>query len=129
MVNIISEVNKYVRAKTSGLPSIVQNAFMYQTPDELMCRNEPSAVAQRMLDGSYTGELQFAYYSKSKNMQTAENRLQLVANTLDHAEIVIDDRLFINVELVSLPSYVQKTETGEHIFTSSYRLEYLNRRP
>jgi hypothetical protein len=129
MVNIISEVNKYVTAKTTGLPSIVQNAFTYQTADELMCRTEPSSVGQRMLDGSYTGELQFAYYSKSKNMQTAENRLQLVANTLDHAEIVIDDRLFINVELVSLPSYVQKTETGEHIFTSSYRLEYLNRRP
>jgi hypothetical protein len=127
MVNIISEVNTFLLKRLTPYASIIQNVFLNQGTEEIICRQEPSSVETRYLDGKRMGIINFAYYTKSIDQKKAREQLDSSINALDFQEMTeITDGLFVKVEVVSLPHYISKTDNGEHIFTSSFRLEYLN---
>lgn len=128
MLNIISEVNKYIKTKITPYAEIRQNAFMFEGTEEIICRQEPSnAVENRYMDGSRIGGLNFAYYAKSIDQKKAREQLDSIINVLDIAGIEITDGLFIKVTVSTLPAFIQKTEAGEFIFTASFKLEYINK--
>lgn len=128
MLNIISEINAYLKSRVT-LPVIYQNVFPGTGTEELICRTEPStAVENRYLDGTREGTLNFAYYSKSLDQVTARTMLDSIVSALDFAGVEISEGLTVNIYPVTLPAYVQKTDKGEHIFTAAFRIEYLNRR-
>lgn len=129
MINIIGEVNAYLKTKTTVYSPIIQNVFPDNTAESIICRTEPSSANERRyLDGTRIGTLNFAYYCKSKNQVTAREQLEKIISALDISGVTISEALTVTIEAVTLPAYVQKTEAGEHIFTASLKLEYLNRR-
>lgn len=127
MINIISEINKYLTSKITPYSTIYQNAFTLQGTEEIICRQEPSeAVETRYLDGKRSGIVNFSYYAKSKDQKKAREQLDIIVNTLDLAGITeITGGLFISIEAVTLPAYVSKTDTGEHIFSISFKMNYI----
>lgn len=127
MVNIISEVNSFLAKRVTLYANIIQNVFLNQGTEEIICRQEPSSIETRYLDGRRLGVINFAYYTKSIDQKKAREQLDTIINGLDFQEMTqITDGLFVKVEVVTLPHYVSKTENGEHIFTANFKLEYLN---
>lgn len=127
MVNIISEVNSFLAKRVTLYANIIQNVFLNQGTEEIICRQEPSSIETRYLDGRRLGVINFAYYTKSIDQKKAREQLDSIINGLDFQEMTqITDGLFVKVEVVTLPHYVSKTENGEHIFTANFKLEYLN---
>lgn len=127
MINIISEVNKYLKAHASLYASITQNAFVGTESEAIICVQEPSeAVVIRYLDGSRSSSLNFSYYTKSKSQVTAREQLDVIINALDLADMrQITEGLFVSIQAVTLPSYVEKTDIGEHVFTVTMKLDYI----
>lgn len=128
MLDIISEVNKYLLTKITVYAPIIQNVFLNIGSEELICRQDPSrAVETRYFDGRRSGSLNFSYYAKSKDQKKARQQLDAIVNALDFSGLTtISDGLLVKIEVVALPAYVSKTESGEHIFTASMKLEYIN---
>jgi hypothetical protein len=127
MVNIISEVNKYLAKKLTPYATIFQNTFQYQGSEEIICRQDPSdAVETRYLDGKRSGIVNFSYYAKSIDQRKAREQLDNIINSLDLANMTeITGGLYVSIEAVTLPSFISKTETGEYIFSTSFRLNYI----
>lgn len=128
MLDIISEVNKYLLTKIAVYAPIIQNVFLNIGSEEIICRQDPSrAVETRYFDGRRAGALNFSYYTKSKDQKKARQQLDAIVNALDFSGLTtISDGLLVKIEAVALPAYVSKTEAGEHIFTASMKLEYIN---
>lgn len=127
MQNIISEVNAWLKTKTTLYAPVVQNAWS-GVSEEIMVRTEPSSIETRYFDGTRVGTLNFAYYAKSKNQQTARNQLDTIINILDLQNFDITDALMIACcEALTVPVYVEKTTASEHVWTASFKLEYINK--
>lgn len=127
MQNIISEVNAWVKTRTTPYAPVVQNSWS-GISEEIMVRTEPSPIETRYFDGTRVGTLNFSYFAKSKNQQTARNQLDTIINILDLQNIDITDALMIaNCEALTVPVYVEKTTASEHIWTASFTLEYINK--
>lgn len=127
MQNIISEVNTWLKTKTTPYAPIVQNAWS-GVSEEIMVRTEPSSIETRYFDGTRVGTLNFSYFAKSKNQQTARNQLDTIINVLDLQNIDITDALMIaSCEALTVPVYVEKTTASEHVWTASLKLEYINK--
>jgi len=126
MLNIISEVNAWLKTRTTPYAPIVQNAWS-GISEEIMTRTDPSSIETRYFDGTRVGTLNFSYYAKSKNQQTARNQLDTIINVLDLQNVDITDALMIaNCKALTVPVYVEKTTASEHIWTASFTLEYIN---
>jgi len=129
MLNIISEVNKYLLTKITPYCAVISQNAWTGISEDIICRTDPGSSDFLYFDGARKGILNFSYYCKSKNQVTARNQLETIIATLDLQNIEITTGLLCDsLQAVTVPVYVQKTETGEHIFTASFRLEYLNRR-
>jgi len=129
MLNIISEVNVYLAKRTTLYAPIIQNVFKNTGSEEIICRTDPStAVESRYLDGARRGGLNFSYYCKSKLQVTAREQLEKIITALDLERVEITEGLTISVSVVTIPVFFQLTDTGEYIFQSSFKLEYLNNR-
>ena len=127
MQNIISEVNTWLKTKTTPYAPIVQNAWS-GVSEEIMVRTEPSSIETRYFDGTRVGTLNFSYFAKSKNQQTARNQLDTIINVLDLQNFDITDALMIaSCEALTVPVYVEKTIASEHVWTASFKLEYINK--
>jgi len=127
MLNIISEVNTWLKTKTTPYAPVVQNAWS-GVSEEIMVRTEPSSIETRYFDGTRVGTLNFSYFAKSKNQQTARNQLDTIINVLDLQNIDITDALMIaSCEALTVPVYVEKTTASEHVWTASFKLEYINK--
>ena len=127
MQNIISEVNTWLKTKTTTYAPIVQNAWS-GVSEEIMVRTEPSSIETRYFDGTRVGTLNFSYFAKSKNQQTARNQLDTIINVLDLQNFDITDALMIaSCEALTVPVYVEKTTASEHVWTASFKLEYINK--
>jgi hypothetical protein len=125
-MNIINEVNAYLLTKITPYSTIYLDVFPNDSVEELMCRNDPStAVESRYLDGSRIGAFNFSYYAKSANSETARLQLDAIVSALDMPDFtVISGGTEIKCEAVTTPAFVSKSEAGEVIFVSSFRLEY-----
>ena len=127
MQNIISEVNTWLKTKTTPYAPIVQNAWS-GVSEEIMVRTEPSSIETRYFDGTRVRTLNFSYFAKSKNQQTARNQLDTIINVLDLQNFDITDALMIaSCEALTVPVYVEKTTASEHVWTASFKLEYINK--
>lgn len=127
MLNIISEVNAFLNTKITPYAAIYQNSFQYQGTEEIICRQDPSeAIETRYIDGSRSGILNFSYYTKSIDQKKAREQLDNIINALDLAGLTkITNGIFVKIEVVSLPYFVQRTEIGEYIFTANLKLNYI----
>lgn len=126
MVNLIHDVNTFLLTKITPYATIIQGAFLNSGSEEIMCRQEPSnAVETRYLDGTRTGGLSFSYYAKSTSQVTARTQLDSIVNALDLAKFNLTDGYFVKIEAVTLPNFVTKTQSGEYIYTASFKLEYI----
>jgi hypothetical protein len=125
-MNIISEVNAYLLTKLTPYSTIYLDVFPGDSVEEIMCRNDPSTAAEsRYLDGSRIGAFNFSYYAKSKTSETARLQLDAIVTALDMPDFtVISGGTEIKCEAVTTPAFVSKSEAGEVIFVSSFRLEY-----
>ena len=126
MLNIIDNVIAFVLTKTTPYETIRHSAFTLLTADEIMIRVDPSTANEtRDLLGNRTGTLNFSFYAKSKDQAKAETQLHTIRGILDLAEMTeISDGTFIKIEIVTEPMFVQKTDSGEFVFTNGYALEY-----
>jgi hypothetical protein len=125
-MNIIQEVNAYLLTKITPYSTIYLDVFPGDSVSEIMCRNDPSTAAEsRYLDGSRIGAFNFSYYAKSANSETARLQLDAIVAALDMPDFtVISGGTEIKCEAVTTPAFVSKSEAGEVIFVSSFRLEY-----
>jgi len=128
-MNIINEVNAYLLTKLTPYSTIYLDVFpndIANNGEEIMCRNDPSQASEsRYLDGSRIGQFNFSYYAKSANSETARAQLDAIVSALDMPDFTfISGGTEIKCEAVTTPAYVSKSEAGEVIFVSSFRLEY-----
>lgn len=128
MIDLINEVNIFLAKKVSLYSPVILNVFSELTTEEIICRQDPSnAIENRYMNGKKNGVINFSYYTKSIDQQKANNMLNDIITALDIQKITqITDGLMVRIEPVTLPVFVLQRESGEYIFTSSFKLEYIS---
>ena len=126
-MNIISEVNNYLRSRDGYLPLITLDMFLTDS-DEIMCRNDPAAFKETSyLDGSSIGMARFSYYVKSHDAKKAISELDKITGLLNLPETEISGGLFIKCEPQTQVTFVTKYQNGEYVYTCTVLLEYERR--
>ena len=121
MLNIIADIVSFL-----GIAGIVYNVFPGQSSEEIICVVEPSTANEIVyLDGSIQGAVNFAFKVKSMSQQTADDTLKTIADKLNFAEpFELSAGTFVKVEQVTIPVLVSVRESGEYIFSCSFKVEY-----
>lgn len=130
MLNIIAEITAYLTKRIALYSPIYHSVFPGKSKEEIMVRVEPSPAADsRYLDGSRIGVINFAYYTKSATHETARAQLETIISALDISEMAeIADGISVKVEVITLPAFISKSDSGEYIWSASFRLEFISRR-
>jgi len=125
-MNILNDVNAFLLTKITPYSTIYLDSFPADAVEELMARNDPNtAMEKQYIDGAYGGHFQFSYYAKSFSSETARLQLEAIQAALNFAEMTeITGGVAIRLEAATTPAFVSKSEAGEVIFVSSFRLEY-----
>jgi hypothetical protein len=127
-VNIVKETNDFLLTKITPFSDIFTDAFLPGS-DGLICRHDPStAKVTQYIDGTSSGLQNISYYAKSKNGRIAREQLDEIINALDLQHYEISDGIFITVEVLTNPMFVQKYETGEYVYTCSLKIEFIRSR-
>ena len=121
MLNIIADIISFL-----GISGIVYNVFPGQSSEEIICVVEPSTANETVyLDGSIQGVVNFAFKIKSMSQQTADDTLKAIAEKLNFAEpFELSAGIFVKVEQTTVPLLVSVRDSGEYIFSCSFKVEY-----
>ena len=126
MLNIISEVNNYLNSKITLYSTVIQNVFMNQSSEEIICREEPSEITSYYYNNSYDTNINFAYYIKSNDMKKARDQAFEILDILAVADMnSITGGKFVSLRAITPPSFLEKTQSGEFIFTLRFVLNYI----
>jgi len=100
------------------------------TMESLMIRGDPSSgTVTEFIDGSTTGTQVVSVYARSKAPATALTALDTIRKKLDGAKITLTEVLFMETEIVTLPAYVSKEDTGEFIYTMTVNVNFDGKNP
>ena len=125
MTDIVKVINDYLTATISPYTAIYQDVFPDATTNEIMCRHEPTPTnVKRYMNGSVLGVLHFTYYCKSKSLPTIQTACQNIINAIGGKRFDIENSLTIDVEQLSEPSFVERRDTREIIYTLPFEIQF-----
>ena len=123
-MNLISEVNSYLKSRHSFFSSFSHDIFLTEG-DELMCRSDPAVFKETSyFDGSSIGKARFSYYAKSCDAKKAQDELNKILELLNLPEIEITGKLYVKCEPQTQVTFVAKYENGELVYTCTILLEF-----
>ena len=126
MKGIAKLINSYLKKKL-GL-TIYNDVFADDKAGatDIICRYDPSAAAERrFIDGTRRIEEQLSFYCRSPNATKARDTLDDIIKTLDNHHIVrIDDKLLCQCEAVTLPQFVDMSDSGKTTYTCTVKIIY-----
>lgn len=126
MKGIANLVNNYLKTKL-GL-TIYNDVFAVDKAGttDIICRYDPSEAAERrFIDGTRRVEEQLAFYCRSPNATKARDTLDDIIKTLDNHHIVrLDDKLLCQCEAVTLPQFVDVSDSGKTTYTCTVKIIY-----
>ena len=93
---------------------------------DIISRYDPSAAAERrFIDGTRRVEEQIAYYCRSPNATTARDTLDDIIKTLDNHHVLrVKDGLLCQCEAVTLPRFVDMSDSGKTTYTCTVKIIY-----
>jgi len=93
---------------------------------DIISRYDPSAAAERrFIDGTRRVEEQIAYYCRSPNATTARDTLDDIIKTLDNHHVLrVKDGLLCQCEAVTLPQFVDMSDSGKTTYTCTVKIIY-----
>ena len=93
---------------------------------DIISRYDPSAAAERrFIDGTRRVEEQLSFYCRSPNATKARDTLDDIIKTLDNHHIVrLDDKLLCQCEAVTLPQFVDVSDSGKTTYTCTVKIIY-----
>jgi len=123
-VNIVSDLKTFIM--TSPAPALPMNEDAYGTVTEtLMIRGDPSsATVTEFTDGSTTGTQVLSIYARSKSPATCLTALDTIRKKLDGAKITLTEVTYRDIEIVTLPAFVSKDDTGVFVYTMTVNVEF-----
>ena len=129
-MNIVSDLKTFIMtAPAPVLTTMTMDAFG-TTMESLMIRGDPSSgTVTEFIDGSTTGTQVVSVYARSKAPATALTALDTIRKKLDGAKITLTEVLFMETEIVTLPAYVSKEDTGEFIYTMTVNVNFDGKNP
>lgn len=123
-MNIVSDLKTFIMASPAPSLPMTMDAFG-TTMESLMIRGDPSSgTVIEFTDGSTTGTQVLSIYARSKNPATALNALDTIRKKLDGAKITLTEVTYRDIEIVTLPAYVSKEDTGEFVYTMTVNVEF-----
>jgi len=126
MIELMANINAFVNLKTGSTQNINEDFFSSDATEELICRHDASPYKQKeYMDGGAWMGFNFSYFYKGYDVITARQKIEAIAPVLELNEFT--DALGItNGRLNTLTRAVpvSKSESGEIIYTSSFRLDY-----
>ena len=126
MKGIAKLVNEYLKEKLDL--TIYNDVFADDKAGatDTICRYDPSAAAERrFIDGTRRVEEQLSFYCRSLNATEARDTLDDIIKTLDNHHIVrLDDRLLCQCEAVTLPQFVDMSDSGKTTYTCTLKCIY-----
>ena len=126
MKGIAKLVNSYLKKQLNL--TIYNDVFADDTAGvtDIICRYDPSEAAElRFIDGTRRVEEQLAFYCRSPNATKARDTLDDIIKTLDNHHIVrIDDKLLCQCEAVTLPQFVDMSDSGKTTYTCTVKIIY-----
>lgn len=112
-MNIINEVNAFIRSKAAFFSPISLDMFLTKS-DELMCRNDAAAFKETSyMDGSSIGIARFSYYAKSRDAKRAIDELNKISSLLNLPETEITNGLFIKCEPQTQVTFVSQYQNAD----------------
>lgn len=126
MKGIAKLTNEYLKKKL-GL-TIYNDVFADDKAGatDIISRYDPSAAAERrFIDGTRRVEEQLSFYCRSPNATKARDTLDDIIKALDNHHIVrLDDKLSCQCEAVTLPQFVDMSDSGKTTYTCTVKIIY-----
>jgi hypothetical protein len=127
MKGIAKLVNEYLKKKLDI--TIYNDVFADDKAGatDIICRYDPSEAAERrFIDGTRRVEEQLSFYCRSPNATQARDTLDDIIKTLDNHHIlrIDDDRLICQCEAVTLPQFVDMSDSGKTTYTCTVKIIY-----
>ena len=126
MKGIAKLVNDYLKEKLGV--TVYNDVFADDKAraTDIICRYDPSAAAERrFIDGTRRVEEQIAYYCRSPNATTARDTLDDIIKTLDNHHVLrVKDGLLCQCEAVTLPQFVDISDSGKTTYTCTVKIIY-----
>ena len=126
MKGIAKLINEYLKEKL-GI-TVYNDVFADDKAraTDIICRYDPSAAAERrFIDGTRRVEEQIAYYCRSPNATTARDTLDDIIKTLDNHHVLrVKDGLLCQCEAVTLPQFVDMSDSGKTTYTCTVKIVY-----
>lgn len=126
MKGIAKLVNDYLKEKLGV--TVYNDVFADDKAGatDIISRYDPSAAAERrFIDGTRRVEEQIAYYCRSPNATTARDTLDDIIKTLDNHHVLrVKDGLLCQCEAVTLPQFVDMSDSGKTTYTCTVKIIY-----
>lgn len=119
-------VNEYLKQK---LDIAIYNDVFADDKDgatDIICRYDPSEAAERrFIDGTRRVEEQLSFYCRSPNATKARDTLDDIIKTLDNHHVLrVKDGLLCQCEAVTLPQFVDVSDSGKTTYTCTVKIIY-----
>ncbi|WJQ02859.1 minor capsid protein [Geobacillus stearothermophilus] len=105
----------------------IQVGILSQSPKAVCFRLTPGSFRDVYLNHGRVYQLSFQILVKDDQQSEAIRVIHDVVNVLDRLtekDIVLSNDRFIRCEVYTLPSFVEKTEHDEYIYTALFNAEY-----
>ena len=119
-------VNEYLKQKLDI--AIYNDVFAddKERATDIICRYDPSEAAERrFIDGTRRVEEQLSFYCRSPNATKARDTLDDIIKTLDNHHVLrVKDGLLCQCEAVTLPQFVDVSDSGKTTYTCTVKIIY-----
>ena len=126
MKGITKLINEYLKQKLDI--AIYNDVFADDTAGatDIICRYDPSEAAERrFIDGTRRVEEQLSFYCRSPNATKARDTLDDIIKTLDNHHVLrVKDGLLCQCEAVTLPQFVDVSDSGKTTYTCTVKIIY-----
>lgn len=126
MKGIAKLINEYLKKKLDI--TVYNDVFADDKAGatDIISRYDPSSAAERrFIDGTRRVEEQIAYYCRSPNATTARDTLDDIIKTLDNHHVLrVKDGLLCQCEAVTLPQFVDMSDSGKTTYTCTVKIIY-----
>ena len=123
-MDIIKELNDYLKARITPYAAIVQDAFP-PAVEAIIARHDPSTARESSyIDGSFVGEQGVSYYARSIDAKKAREQLDAIITALDMGEFAIAGGIMITCQVVANTMFVSKSDTGAFVYMNTLKIEY-----
>lgn len=122
MFNTYESIKEYLNAGLTLYAPISLNGLTSKT-ESISLRSIPTNADGIAYDKKKSRLDMFQIMTKSINQKTAMNTIELIAELLNNADFEDADSNMIYCEIYSEPSFLEKTNSNEYIFTSVFFAE------